>query len=475
VVVMRALSRFLVSSLVAAVVLAGQAAAERPVAGTIVLERGKRPVSLAFTASTSGEALLTVRADSDADWAREGAESAVVSVTLDGGYAGDLVVLSQTPTERQLALGSVGAGAHTLEFRFADDRSPAGTRKAKLGHVRVEVVPPADSRYLALRHAPILYGRSIPVANVEGPGTTYSGPFQNARTDTPLLAWHESSSAGSGNQVLEYSVVWSNEDGGTNSPALMARWGRTTDIEWIYRVEVALDGSRVPGTAVFQGPNHVTTPFAGGYEGDHPILQTCTDNNNVCQVVADARMRFFLSTEATRPADRAREVVMDQNPWSYPAMAAEMIREGRIEAHSDPATPALGDQRTYLYLEIDKDTTPPNAAGPWIGTAVGVRLAGDPTVYRSDHMVSDWSINRDVPAATTVELPAGTTAADVVDLIAYRVPVGGIDVGSSVTVTHVNRAFFLGQGFLPQPSFISWAGAVTLTAANPSATIWSAP
>ena len=47
-----------------------------------------------------------------------------------------------------------------------------------------------------------------------------------------------------------------------------------------------------------------------------------------------------------------------------------------------------------------------------VGLSVDVRLAGDPTTYSSDHQSSDWSVNRDVPAATTVELPVGTTPAD---------------------------------------------------------------
>lgn len=455
--------------------VAPPAASARPLRGTVVLHRD-RPVTLQFDARTAGEALLTVTASAeDVDWGTPGAESAVVSVSVDGRYATDLVVFSDDPVIRRLALGSLAGGEHTLELRLAGDRSPAAATKVKLSGLSVDVVRSTGDAGLALRHAPVLYGRSIPVVNVEGSGTAYGGPFQNAVTDTPLLMWHEVLPAATpGHRVLEYSVIWSNEDGGTNSPALMARWGRTTDIEWIYRVEVDAAGNLVPDTAVYQGPNHVTLPFAGTYEGDHPLLQTCTANNMVCDVLVDPQMRFFLAADATRPPDRAREVLMDTNPWTYAVMAAEMVREGRVESPSDASTPALGDQRTYLYIEVDKDTLPPNPpAGPWVGLAVGVRLAGDPTVYLSDHGVADWSIKRDVPAATTVELPAGTTAADVVEVIAFRVPVGSPDPGSSITVSDVNRALLLDTAYLPQPSFIDWQGSVTLTPARPSATLWA--
>ena len=47
----------------------------------------------------------------------------------------------------------------------------------------------------------------------------------------------------------------------------------------------------VPGTAVFQSAGHGTAAFAGTYDGQHPLLQTCTLNNNVCDTVDDP-MRF---------------------------------------------------------------------------------------------------------------------------------------------------------------------------------------
>jgi arylsulfatase A-like enzyme len=442
-------------------------------ADSFTVKRGGEPSVHDFSAEQAGEALLDLTvAAPGADWATVGAESGVVSVAVDGRPVTDVVVPSTDPLSRRVALGPVSAGSHQVSFAFGDAASSPAVDQVAISEAAVEVVTPEDSSFLALRHAPVLLGRSIAVTNTEGAGTSYDGPLQNAVTDTPLLAWHESRSGTTpGHRVLEYSVVWSNEDGGTNSPALMARWGRTTDIEWIYRVEVDGAGNAVPGTAVYQGPAHATVPFDGTREGDHPVLQTCTANNMVCDDVADAGMRFFLAADATRPPDRAREVLMDTNPWTYPVMASEMVREGRIESPSDPATPELGDQRAYLYVEVDKDTLPANLpAGPWVGVALEVTL-GDGRTFRSDHAVPDWSIKRDVPAATTVELPVGTTEDDVVAVSAWRVPVG-TDTGAAVQVTAINRAFLLDDDYRPQASFIAWTGDVTLTAGEPAATLW---
>jgi hypothetical protein len=56
----------------------------------------------------------------------------------------------------------------------------------------------------------------------------------------------------------------------------------------------------------------------------------------------------------------------------------------------------------------------------------------------------------------------------------YRVVNGMPDPGYSVHLTGVTRAFFLDSDYLPQVSFLSWTGSLTLTAAAPSAVLWPA-
>jgi len=438
---------------------------------TIVVGRdGVQSRSVPFPARAGGEALVRFTASAPGiDWARPGAESAVVELLVDNRYAGDLVVPTADPTPREVALGAVTPGWHRLTARFSADKSAPAAQQVWLRDVRVEVVGAGVDPYTVLSHAPVVVGRVLP---------DLGSPLQNATTDTPLLAWHEQLPAATpGDRILEYSVVWSNEDGGTNTPALMARWGRTTDIEWIYRVEIDAAGRRVPGTDVFQAPAHQTLHFTGGYEGEHPVLQTCTANNNMCDSVVvppGGTMRFFLAADQTRPADRAREELMDANPWTYPVMAKEMVREGKVEAPSDPATPAMGDQRSYLFLEVDKDTGAGSQPGTPPGVAVGVRLRGDPTLYRSDHAQLSWAIARDDPAATTVELPLGTTPADIAEVLAIRQPMDVTDNGAPVTVTSVNRAFFLGVNYLPAASFLALRTNQVLTVEQPTATLWAA-
>jgi hypothetical protein len=449
---------------------AGDRGTARARSAAVKVHRGGPDRTVTFHRGRKGEAFLHVTVSArGVSWAQRKNESAVVSAYVDGHYATDIVIMSSSPTKREFALGMLGQGRHRLRLHYAAARSRSRAGVATLAHLRVRTVRRSSPAYAAARYAPVLYGRAL---------EALGGRFQNSRTDTPLVAWHQTVPAAKpGHSVIEYSVIWSNEDGGTNPPALMAQWGRTTDIEWVYRVEVNARGRRVADTGYFQSPNHGTQLFRGSYDGTHPVLQTCTANNNVCDRKALRAqhqkrdpMRFALSTRRVLPADQPREHEMDVQPWSYQVMAREMVREKQIESPSDPDSLNLGDQRTYLYVAVDHTADPPASAGN-VGLAVDVQLSDD-TTYTSNHGVNGWTILRNGPAATTVELPAGTTRADVANIVLRRVVLTAPD-DATLTVTALDRAFFLRHNYLPKASFASWHGSATLTSADPTVGVWA--
>ena len=128
-------------------------------------------------------------------------------------------------------------------------------------------------------------------------------------------------------------------------------------------------------------------PFTGAHERRHPLLRTATGNNTVLPVPraeAGSRYRFPLDFSPSLPAGRMREAMMDANPWTYQVMAQEMAREGKLESPASADTPALSDQRDYLFAEVEKATSYPvaPAAGGWVGVALAVRLRGERPLVR---------------------------------------------------------------------------------------------
>jgi len=84
-------------------------------------------------------------------------------------------------------------------------------------------------------------------------------------------------------------------------------------------------------------------------------------------------------------------------------------------------------------------------------------------------------VQRDDPAATTVELPPGTKSSDIDQILVFRAPNALPDNGDSIQVERIDRAMFLDSDYLPQPYFIQnyTTPPVTLTAASPVATVWT--
>ena len=145
-------------------------------------------------------------------------------------------------------------------------------------------------------------------------------------------------------------MIFTNEDGGTPTDRLMATWGRTTDIEYIYSVEV--DAPAASSARTIQGPEHeIAAVTAAQREGRHPLLWVSTDNNMVLDAGDVAGPLRAGADGVPISTDVSREAVMDANPWLYAVMAQELRREGRSSPTRRPATDTIPDPRRFVYLE----------------------------------------------------------------------------------------------------------------------------
>jgi hypothetical protein len=216
-------------------------------------------------------------------------------------------------------------------------------------------------------------------------------------SDIPLVLYCERLKD-TGGDALQYTVIFSNEDGGTSTRTLMARWGRTTDIEYVYRRSTAT------GRAIVQGPNHKEVEFSGELDGSHPLLMPVT-NNNMIGEAKDSPLRFRLAPVLVDLSKSSRENVMDSNPFTYVVMGKELAREGKLRPFGVAAGEKISDPRNYLFVDYAATLTDATLT-------VTVRTA-DGKQYSSDLGRNDIAIGRSGHVRTTVELPPGTTRSQI--------------------------------------------------------------
>jgi hypothetical protein len=280
---------------------------------------------------------------------------AAFSVLVDGTRSHEVLVFPGSGLTRyDSLLGPLTGGRHTAELRPSDLWKAAGC--ASVERLDVAAYSIETPQYAVYRHAPVLDLRADTIGE---------------ETDLPLYAYVERTQVGAG-PTLRYSVVFSNEDGGTPTRALLARWGRTTDIEQIY--EVGLEGARITREA-FQGPDHVTRAFAGRRRGVAPALLVATLNNMVIdrgRSLAAVR----LVPDIVDLSRATRESTMDDRPWVYRVMENELAAEGRIAADAplDERWPKVApDPLSHVFLEARLHLDRAVAAA-WVTDRSGRRL-----------------------------------------------------------------------------------------------------
>jgi hypothetical protein len=268
-------------------------------------------------------------------------------------------------------------------------------------------------------------------------------------------------------------VVFSNEDGGTPPDRLMATWGRVTDIEYVYGVE--LDAAGAVRREEFQGRDHAILEFAGRHEGRHPLLWVATANNMLdasgppAPRVAPAPLPVDLS-------GTSREALMDAHPWTYRVSAAEVRREGRVKEGARPGSKRIPDPRRFVYLEACADMT--DAA---LAFAVAVRTPGGGLRWTWSHGGAlAWHIARNPDHFPNgcfrgaVALPAGNGPHDLAALRfrsfprARRQGEPASPGAGRARLLRVNRVFMLRADDTPGPSLFQWSGELPLRPEGPA-------
>jgi hypothetical protein len=394
-----------------------------------------------FEASADAELIARITADCDAcAWDTTGSEAIVLAITLDDRAPVHLPVVRTGDAEYRVMLGKIGPGRHTAKVMEEPNVTAASLRGQPTFYaIEVDQIPVTAPDYQALSFAPFVYAR---------PDTV--GRF----TDVPLLMWYETELTARGRRY-RYSVVFSNEDGGTPADRLMATWGRTTDIEYVYSVEV--DANDVILSEDMQGPKHEILPFKGKREGQHPLLWVSTENNMVLDH-GTTTIRYAPAPMAVDLKDASREVVMDANAWTYEVMTKELMREGKIVADAPAGQGTIPDPRRFVFLE---------GCGEAGNNAIAVSVNVDNTWFSSDRGVTEYRIVRDGCFRAAIPLPGNASARDVSAVRVQAFARKDKPANTPSRFTRLNRVFALDERFEPGQDVLRWTGTALLRPGGP--------
>jgi hypothetical protein len=412
--------------------------------------------TLPFSVGGAGEGTATLAISSGtAGWDLLETESVVLGYDVDGVPTGTIVVYGGSAvTDYRILLGALAPGEHVLGLRHEKKLSPAKKSPVSItASPSVESIPSGDPRYHFTRFAPILLGIDTDLNEV----SAGSGPhLGNAVSDVPVIVYVKAT-AGVGLTTYRYTMIWSNEDGGTGlfPDLLIARFGRTTDIETIVEVDVSDMGSLL---AVRFRPDESGSldPFGGVFQGTHPVVRTATANGLIADD-GESTLRFALPPLAFDDAGLPRELGMDLDPISYVLMAVEMVREDKIESPGSATTKKLSDLRNYLYVDYDIDVS--------VGGQVlrGVAVVGGISYY-SDHDQSfSPALNPRVAEGIgrlAIEVPPGTAIGDIEQY-------GMQGIGTMSGTLFSADAFMLDAGYLPGTP-LTFSGSLGGSGTNPS-------
>jgi hypothetical protein len=402
------------------------------------------PIDQPFRVPVAGEAVAVIHASCErCDWGVEGREAAAVKILVDGTYSQHLLLTrGAEDADYHVSLGPVEVGNHRIRVEADSALSSKQAGPANVVKVDIVVIAPAGDDFVAQTMAPILYAR---------PDTV--GKF----TDVPVFMWYEIVPVPQGRQ-FRYSVIFTNEDGGTATDRLMATWGRTTDVEFVYGV--TLNGQGKVVAEEFQGPRHEVPAFRGRHEGGHPLEWVSTDNNMVSES-GPTEIRYAPAPQRFDLTDKSREVVMDAHPWIYSLAAKEMVREKKFVEDSAAGSGKIPDARRFVFVEACTDLQ--NAA---LGFSVHAPDAsGTVRWFDVDRGLPEFRIVRTGCFRGGVPLPAGAGRPDAIRFKAYSLPPRDNAPPAApgrVVLTRVNGVFTIADSYEPRSLGFSWAGTVPL-------------
>ncbi len=402
------------------------------------LSRGEATDRLTFNVKQACEMQVELLARADTDWGEIENESATLLVRCAGKTKLDsqdvVLFMGRKLFPYRFSLGYLPAGSYTLQISFDRNKSRPNAKTVFLQSLSLFAKTTTNSDYDAYRFSPVLYARGM----------------ENTHSDVPLLMYYERKAAQDSLKEIAYTVVFSNEDGGTDTEGLLQNWGRTADIEWLYSAFLDKEGKFVKGR--FQGRHHDEMFYTGPFVDQHAVLNICTSNNMARQDTI-SELKFCLTPLIELPSKGTRERAMDLYPFVYEIADKEMRREGKYELTANPLTHQASDIRNYLMIDIDFA-----ANGKGLRNLMpAVCLVEDTNVwYSADHHLMKKGPSDRSPRRMTIELPPGTDLSQLASLKFMNPQFA--DSASYLEVRAIQQIAMLAQNYQLLVHPFSWSG-----------------
>jgi len=283
-------------------------------------------ISVSVPPAVSGhEAILEVNYRLTCDQSRESFRRLrMTPVTVSHEGRRIRLDLFEERDQARVQLGKVAAGK---ALQLLVDESTG----CRFEHLGVSVLPLDQSdpvRALVLQHSPFVVVRP--------------NQYANRYNDIPLAMAYATQTFDNGTVWIRYTAYFSDEDLmtiGTNREEMMARYGRRSDIEWVYQVEISAEGevlSRKYHSALFLEIGHSEKEFQGTFlpGTQHPILYNVQDNNVFSAFPKGLQRKARLEGHHLVPDSaieypEARERLQLHQPWIFRVSDLENYREDR--------------------------------------------------------------------------------------------------------------------------------------------------
>ena len=395
-----------------------------------------------------GEAMISLNIEAlGANWGTAGSESAVLKILVDGARE-QTVILTGGEVNLKLSLGWLTAKEHRITFKYDNWLSTARSTRIRLLDWHLETLDETTPDGLALKYCPYIMGRDSALNKAVGLNPLL--PTPNTISDLPYAVTFNIDGQTGETQVIDYTVYFTNEDGGTGMmpEILLAQWGRLVDIERVFRVTISPEGA--PSFEY----RHMETgfvPFEGRFANNtHGLIRISTDNG---LVEDNGNSQLIFATVPLFFNGELREHYLDTHPELVRLMYEETLREGTLEEFGDPETPKPSDPRNYLFIDY-------NLVGDNIQVLV---YAEDRSIFAHDHFDENptdfTNVRLSGRGRTAVELPPNSDTP-------YISGIKLVNLGDSSATLHHFRAFMLDEGFAPREDYANFNGELTIEGNN---------